>query len=62
MATIEEVQIILDEIAEELPAEIYKDLNGGIVLLPQVKLHKKAWMMTCMFWANTAMRGFPEGI
>jgi hypothetical protein len=32
----------LDEIAEELPAEIYKDLNGGIVLLPQVKLHKKS--------------------
>jgi hypothetical protein len=42
MATIEEVQIILDEIAEELPAEIFKDLNGGIVLLPQVKLHKKS--------------------
>jgi hypothetical protein len=42
MALIEEVQIILDEIAEELPAEIYKDLNGGIILLPQVKLHKKS--------------------
>lgn len=42
MASIEEVQIILDEITEELPDEIYKDLNGGIVLLPQVKLHKKS--------------------
>ncbi|NLK64970.1 MAG: metallopeptidase family protein [Tissierellia bacterium] len=42
MVTIEEVQTILDEIAEELPAEIYKDLNGGIILLPQVKLHKKS--------------------
>ena len=42
MATIEEVQIILDEIAEELPPEIYKDLNGGIILLPQVKLHKES--------------------
>jgi hypothetical protein len=42
MASIEEVQIILDEIAEELPNEIYKDLNGGIILLPQVKLHKKS--------------------
>lgn len=41
MASIEEVQLILDEIAEELPPEIYKDLNGGIILLPQVKLHKK---------------------
>ena len=42
MASIEEVQIILDEIAEELPPEIYKDLNGGIILLPQVKYHKKS--------------------
>lgn len=42
MSTIEEVQVILDEIAEELPPEIYKDLNGGIILLPQVKMHKKS--------------------
>ncbi|HNZ83428.1 MAG TPA: metallopeptidase family protein [Sedimentibacter sp.] len=42
MASIEEVQLILDEIAEELPPEIYKDLNGGIILLPQIKLHKKS--------------------
>lgn len=42
MASIDEVQIILDEIAGELPPEIYKDLNGGIVLLPQVKMHKKS--------------------
>ena len=42
MASIEEVQIILDEIAEELPHELYKELNGGIILLPQTKLHKKS--------------------
>lgn len=42
MASIDEVEIILDEIAGELPPEIYKDLNGGIVLLPQVKMHKKS--------------------
>lgn len=42
MASIDEVQIILDEIAGELPAEIYKNLNGGIILLPQVKMHKKS--------------------
>lgn len=42
MISIDEVQIILDEIAGELPAEIYKDLNGGIILLPQVKMHKKS--------------------
>lgn len=42
MITIDEVQTILDEIAEELPPELYKDLNGGIILLPQIKLHKKS--------------------
>lgn len=42
MATIEEVQVILDEVAEELPLEIFKDLNGGIILMPQVKMHKKS--------------------
>lgn len=42
MATIEEVQIILDEIATEFPQDFYKDLNGGIVLLPKIKLHKKS--------------------
>ena len=42
MASIEEVQILLDEIAEELPPEIYKDLNGGIILLPQAKQHTKS--------------------
>ena len=43
MITIEEVQTILDEIASEFPQEFYKDLNGGIVLLPQVKLHTAPW-------------------
>lgn len=42
MATIEEVQIILDEIAEDLPPEIFKDLNGGIILLDKVKIHDKS--------------------
>ena len=39
---IEEVQILLDEIAKELPRELYKDLNGGILLLNQIKLHEKS--------------------
>lgn len=42
MATIEEVQAMLDEIAMEFPQDFYKDLNGGIILLPQLKLHKKS--------------------
>lgn len=42
MISIDEVQIILDEIAEEFPHEFYKDLNGGIILLPQIKYHEKS--------------------
>lgn len=38
MITIDEAQEMLDAIAEELPQGIYKELNGGILLLPQVKL------------------------
>ena len=39
MISIEEAGEMLDEIAEELPQEFYKDLNGGILLLPDVKTH-----------------------
>ena len=33
---------MLDKIACELPEEFYKDLNGGILLLPQEKLSPAA--------------------
>ena len=39
MIEIDEVEIMLNEIASELPQELYKELNGGIVLLPQAKLN-----------------------
>lgn len=39
MVSIDEMEIILDEIAEELPEEFYKELNGGILLLPEIKLN-----------------------
>lgn len=44
MITIDEMQIVLDELAEELPQEFYNELNGGILLLPEVKVssHAKA--------------------
>ena len=35
MLTFEEVGDILDAIAEELPREFFRDLNGGILLLPE---------------------------
>jgi len=37
MMTIDEMQDVLDRLAEELPEVFYKDLNGGIILLPEVK-------------------------
>lgn len=37
MISIDEVQDILDELAEELPKEFYNELNGGILLLPEEK-------------------------
>lgn len=41
---IDTVQLWLDEIAESLPDEVFQDLNGGVLLLPQYKLspHAKA--------------------
>jgi len=35
--TIDEMHEVLDELAEELPPVFFKDLNGGIVLLPDAK-------------------------
>lgn len=40
--TIEEVHAILDEIAEELPQELFEKLNEGIVLLPEYKIHPES--------------------
>lgn len=37
MFEIDEVERILDELAMELPQALYRELNGGILLLPQVK-------------------------
>ena len=40
--SIEEVHRMLDQIAEELPEEFFKELNQGIVLLPEYKLHPES--------------------
>jgi len=37
MVTIDEAQAMLDEIAESLPEAFYNELNGGILLLPDVR-------------------------
>ena len=40
--SIEEVEILLEEIADEIPKEFFKELNKGIVLLPNFKLHPES--------------------
>jgi len=42
MISIDETEKILDELAQELPSEFYRELNGGIILLPDTKLHHKS--------------------
>ena len=39
MVTFEECAEILDEIADSMPYELYRELNCGISLLPQQKIH-----------------------
>jgi hypothetical protein len=41
MVTIDEAEVMLNEIAAELPPVFFNDLNGGILLLPEQKLHPK---------------------
>jgi len=38
VVTFDEAADMLDEIAEEMPQAFYDDLNGGVYLLPEVKL------------------------
>lgn len=42
MISIDEMEVMLDELAAELPEEFYSELNGGIILLPQAKLHPES--------------------
>ena len=39
MISITEVEAMLEQAAEKIPQELYRDLNGGIILLPEAKLH-----------------------
>ena len=39
MVTFEECAEMLDEIADSMPYELYRELNCGISLLPQQKIH-----------------------
>ena len=39
MISIDEMEIMIGEIVKELPHEFFEYLNGGILLLPEVKMH-----------------------
>lgn len=40
--TIEEMNQILTDLADQIPNEYYRGLSGGIILLEEAKLHKEA--------------------
>lgn len=40
--SIDKVEAMLDEISEEIPKEFFKELNEGVVLLPQSKTHPES--------------------
>lgn len=42
MLSIEEVHEILNDLADEIPKELFEDLNGGITLVPDIKLSPAA--------------------
>ncbi|MCL2717563.1 MAG: metallopeptidase family protein [Lachnospiraceae bacterium] len=39
MITIDEAMEMLDDIYDELPVDFHKDLNGGVILSPEMKMH-----------------------
>ncbi|MCL2703451.1 MAG: metallopeptidase family protein [Defluviitaleaceae bacterium] len=42
MISFDEIGDMLEEIACSLPPEFYKDLNGGVNLLPDIKMHPES--------------------
>lgn len=42
MVTFEECGTMLDDIVDAMPRELFRELNGGVILLPQFKLHPQA--------------------
>ena len=42
MVSIDDFRRILSEIADELPEDLFDNLNGGIVLIPEAKIHPES--------------------
>ena len=42
MVTFDEIGAMLDDIADELPDAVFRELNGGIMLLPDTLVHPES--------------------
>lgn len=42
MFSLDEVGIMLDGIVDSLPLKVYQNLNGGVLLLPEVRIHPES--------------------
>ena len=42
MKTFEDMETILHKMVEELPDDLFRELNGGVILLPDIKMHKES--------------------
>ncbi len=47
--SIDEFRVLADEVAEELPEEFFKGLNGGIAIIERAKLHEKSKAMRPLY-------------
>lgn len=58
MLSFEETQEALTEIADQLPQAIYRELNGGIILLPETKRHPEGGDLYILGQYHYEPRGF----
>ncbi|WP_099203584.1 metallopeptidase family protein [Miniphocaeibacter massiliensis] len=59
--SIEEVEEMLEEIAESIPKALYKNLHGGIVLIEGAKIHTKSIEPSKLYIAGEYIRNRNTG-
>ena len=58
MISLDEMEVLLESIVAEFPREIFKELNGGIILLPDLKRNK---IGNNLFIMGQYHKGGPQG-
>ena len=58
MISFDEAGLMLDEIADEIPEDFYRELNGGVVLLPDVKFHPAGGNLYILGEYNNDRKGY----